>query len=55
MARPPGEHRTSLPRVGYLLKDLLKGTGAGAVNTMRGIQRVLDPANIMNLGRGFGL
>ena len=44
-----GEHGIGLHKMGYLVDE----AGAGAVEMMRSIKRVLDPKNIMNPGKVF--
>jgi D-lactate dehydrogenase (cytochrome) len=46
-----GEHGIGLHKMGFLLDE----AGAGAVNVMRQIKHALDPKNIMNPGKIFGL
>jgi len=46
-----GEHGIGLHKMGFLVDE----AGAGAVEVMRQIKRVLDPKNIMNPGKIFSL
>jgi D-lactate dehydrogenase (cytochrome) len=46
-----GEHGIGLHKMGFLVDE----AGAGAVDVMRQIKRVLDPKNIMNPGKIFSL
>ncbi|MCW5258089.1 FAD-binding protein [Verminephrobacter aporrectodeae subsp. tuberculatae] len=46
-----GEHGVGLHKIGFLPDE----TGAGAVDMMRAIKRVLDPRNILNPGKIFVL
>jgi D-lactate dehydrogenase (cytochrome) len=46
-----GEHGVGLHKMGFLLDE----AGAGAVDLMRTIKRALDPLDIMNPGKVFGV